>query len=116
MKKLLASVLLLTVLFLNSPVFAGATNSYKAKAHKAYKKVESTSETHGKNGVVTPKSIGAGALSLIVWPGIGQLMNDEKNTDKVLVHALLGFTGVFRIWSCYDGVVDRKGGVWNNRI
>lgn len=73
-------------------------------------------ETHGKNGKVTPKSIGAGALSLLVWPGIGQLMNDEKNTDKVLTHAVLGLTGVFRFWSCYDGVVNRKGGVWENRI
>ncbi|MCQ2788796.1 MAG: hypothetical protein MJ229_00305 [bacterium] len=72
--------------------------------------------THGVNGKITPKSIGAGALSLIVWPGIGQLMNYEKNTDKVLTHALLGFTGVFRFWSCYDGVVNRKGGVWDNRI
>lgn len=72
--------------------------------------------THGRNGKVTPKSIGAGALSLIIWPGIGQLMNDEKNTDKVITHAVLGLTGVFRIWSCYDGVVNRKGGVWDNRI
>lgn len=73
-------------------------------------------DTHGKNGKVTPKSIGAGALSFIVWPGIGQLMNDEKNSDKVLTHALLGFTGIFRIWSGYDGIVNRKGGVWENRI
>ena len=72
--------------------------------------------THGKNGKVTPKSIGAGALSLLIWPGIGQLMNDEKNSEKVLTHAVLGLTGVFRFWSCYDGVVNRKGGVWENRI
>lgn len=72
--------------------------------------------THGKNGKVSPKTIGAGALSLLVWPGVGQLMNDEKNTEKVLVHAVLGFTGIFRFWSCYDGVVNRKGGVWDNRI
>jgi hypothetical protein len=95
MKKLLTIGLLLSMLTIATPVFAG---------------------THGVNGKVTPKSIGAGALSLIIWPGIGQLMNDEKNTDKVLVHALLGLTGVFRFWSCYDGVVDRKGGVWDNRI
>lgn len=72
--------------------------------------------THGVNGKVTPKSIGAGTLSFLIWPGIGQLMNDEKNTDKVMVHALLGLTVVFRFWSGYDGVVNRKGGVWDNRI
>ncbi|MBP7211951.1 hypothetical protein KBA27_03870 [bacterium] len=97
MKKILAITLLATMLTLTTPVTALAG-------------------THGRNGKVTPKSIGAGALSLIVWPGIGQLMNDEKNSDKVLTHAVLGLTGVFRIWSCYDGVVNRKGGVWDNRI
>lgn len=71
--------------------------------------------THGKNGKITPKTVGAGALSLLIWPGIGQLMNDEK-TEKCGVHALLGFTGIFRFWSGYDALVDRKGGVWENRI
>ena len=71
--------------------------------------------THGTNGQVTWKSVGAGALSLLVWPGIGQAVNDQKD-DKILTHALLGLTGVFRFWSCYDGVVDRNGGVWHNRI
>ena len=71
--------------------------------------------TEGKNGKVSWKSVGAGALSLIVWPGIGQIVNDQKD-DKVVTHALLGLTGVFRIWSCYDGVRDRDGGVWKNRI
>lgn len=116
MKKILALSLLACMLLLNNFAFAGTTKSYKAEAKKVYKKVESTSETHGRNGKVTPKSVGAGALSLLIWPGIGQLMNDEKNTDKVLVHAVLGFTVVFRVWSCYDAVRDRKGGVWENRI
>lgn len=71
--------------------------------------------THGKDGKVTGKSIGAGALSLLIWPGIGQIVNDQK-TDKVVTHALLGLTGIFRFWSCYDAVVDRSGGVWHNRI
>ena len=75
----------------------------------------SFADTHGRNGKVTPKSIGAGALSLLIWPGIGQLMNDEP-AEKCGCHALLGLTGIFRIWSCYDAVVDRKGGVWENRI
>ncbi len=71
--------------------------------------------THGTNGKVSPKSVGAGALSLLIWPGLGQMVNDQK-TDKVVTHALLGLTGVFRFWSCYDAVVARKGGVWKNRV
>jgi len=71
--------------------------------------------THGTNHKITPKSIGAGALSLLIWPGIGQLMNDDT-VEKSATHAILGFTGIFRIWSCYDAVVDRSGGVWENRI
>lgn len=72
-------------------------------------------ETHGTNGKVTWKSVGAGALSLIVWPGLGQIVN-EQTDKKVITHAILGLTGIFRIWSCYDGIVDRDGGVWEHRI
>lgn len=113
MKKILTASLLFLVILLNTPAFAV---THKAHAYKSKHKVSKHHDTHGVNGEVTPKSIGAGALSLLIWPGIGQLMNDEKNTDKVLVHAVLGITQVFRIWSCYDAVVDRKGGVWDNRI
>lgn len=108
MKKII-SLSLLTLLVFNSSAFA-------TTKHAKAKKCHTITTTCGHNGKVTPKSIGAGALSLLIWPGIGQLMNDEKNTDKVVVHAVLGLTGVFRIWSCYDGVVNRKGGVWENRI
>ena len=71
--------------------------------------------THGTNGKVSGKSVGASLLSLIVWPGIGQAVNDNSY-DKNVTHAVLGLTGVFRIWSFYDALVDRKGGVWKNRI
>lgn len=71
--------------------------------------------THGKNGKVSGRSIGAGALSLLIWPGIGQAVNDQ-GYEKNVTHAVLGLTGIFRIWSCYDAVVDRQGGVWHNRI
>jgi TM2 domain-containing membrane protein YozV len=67
------------------------------------------------NGKVSGRSICAGALSLIVWPGIGQVVNEEAY-EKNITHAILGLTGIFRIWSCYDAVVDRHGGVWENRI
>ncbi len=95
MKKLFLMTLLVSMLSLGMPAaFAG---------------------THGVNGHVSGKSIGAGLLSLIIWPGIGQAVNDNSY-DKNITHAVLGLTGVFRIWSCYDAVRDRKGGVWKNRI
>ncbi len=71
--------------------------------------------THGTNGQVSLKSVGAGALSLIIWPGLGQIVNGQSD-EKVITHALLGLTILFRFWSCYDGIVDRDGGVWKNRI
>jgi len=94
MKKLLLTSLVLCILAMATPAYAG---------------------THGKNGKVSGRSIGAGALSLIIWPGIGQAINDQSY-EKNMTHALLGLTGIFRFWSCYDAVVDRQGGVWKNRI
>lgn len=94
MRKLLVSLMALGILSLGTPAFAG---------------------THGVNGKVSGRSIGAGALSLLIWPGIGQAVND-CGYEKNVTHAVLGLTGIFRIWSCYDAVVDRKGGVWKNRI
>lgn len=89
MKKILLSLIMCSMLTMAVPAIAG---------------------THGTNGKVSGKSIGAGALSLLIWPGIGQAINDQSY-EKNLTHALLGLTGVFRIWSCYDAVVDRQGGV-----
>ena len=94
MKKLLISFMALLILSASAPAFAG---------------------THGTNGHVSGRSVGAGALSLLIWPGIGQAVNDN-GYEKNVTHAVLGLTGVFRIWSCYDALVDRKGGVWKNRI
>ena len=94
MKKLLISFMALLILSSSVPAFAG---------------------THGTNGSVSGRSVGAAALSLIIWPGIGQAVNDN-GYDKNVTHAVLGLTGIFRIWSCYDALVDRKGGVWKNRI
>lgn len=94
MKKFLLTIMALGILTAATPAFAG---------------------THGVNGRVSGRSICAGALSLIVWPGIGQVVNEEAY-EKNITHAILGLTGIFRIWSCYDAVVDRHGGVWENRI
>ena len=94
MKKLFIALTILSIMVLSNPAFAG---------------------THGKNGKISGRSIGAGALSLLIWPGIGQAVNDQ-NYEKDVTHAVLGLTGIFRFWSCYDAVVDRQGGVWHNRI
>ena len=71
--------------------------------------------TQGHTGNVSGRSVGAAAVSLIVWPGLGQLINDQP-PEKNVTHAVLGLTGIFRFWSCYDAFVDRQGGVWHNRI
>ena len=94
MKKLAVSLMILGILSMTAPVFAG---------------------THGVNGKISGRSVGASLLSLIIWPGIGQAVNDQSY-EKDVTHAVLGLTGIFRIWSFYDALVDRNGGVWNNRI
>ncbi len=71
--------------------------------------------TVGHPGKISGLSVGAAALSLIIWPGLGQVILDNPY-DKNCTHALLGLTVVFRLWSAYDAFVDRKGGVWHNRI
>lgn len=64
---------------------------------------------------VTPKTAAGGVLSLLIWPGIGQAMNEEKG-EKVLSHAVIGLLPPFRFWSCYDALIDRDGGYWEGRI
>ena len=94
MKKVLSSLILFIMLSMAVPVFAA---------------------TEGTPGDVSGRSVGAAALSLLIWPGIGQLVNDNPK-DKNITHAVLGLTVIFRFWSCYDALVDRTGGVWHNRI
>ena len=71
--------------------------------------------THGTDGEVSGRSVGAAVCTLLIWPGIGQAIN-KQNKEKNVTHAVLGLTGVFRLWSFYDALVDRDGGVWHNRI
>lgn len=113
MKKVLTLSLLMSLLLFNVPAFA----SVDKVVDTAAKKCEACKYkgTHGVNGKITPKSVGAGALSLLIWPGIGQLMNDNSS-EKAATHAIIGFLPPFRIWSCYDAVRARQGGVWENRI
>lgn len=94
MKKLFTLVALIAILSLSAPAMAG---------------------THGRDGKISGRSVGAAVCSLLVWPGIGQAIN-EQSTEKNVTHAVLGLTGIFRIWSFYDALIDRDGGVWHNRI
>ena len=66
-------------------------------------------------GKISGKTVLSGVASLLVWPGIGQAVNDEPG-KKVLTHALLGLLPPYRIWSGYDALVDREGGYWNGKI
>lgn len=94
MKKLLVISLMICITMFMTPAFAG---------------------THGKDGKISPRSVGACACSLLVWPGIGQAIN-EQSVEKDVTHAILGLTGIFRFWSAYDALIDRQGGVWHHRI
>lgn len=66
-------------------------------------------------GKISGRSVVAGVLSFLVWPGIGQAVNSEKG-DKVVTHAVAGLIPPFRFWSGYDALVDRSGGYWHGRI
>lgn len=94
-KKLMSFLILSSFLLISAPVYAEGT--------------------HGTDGEITGKTVGAAVCSLLVWPGIGQAINKQPK-EKNITHAVLGLTGVFRIWSFYDALVDRDGGVWHNRI
>ena len=69
----------------------------------------------GTTHKVTGKSVLAGALSLIIWPGIGQAVNGTPG-DKVATHAVIGLLPPFRFWSGWDALVNRTGGYWHDRI
>ncbi len=64
---------------------------------------------------ITGKSVLAGVLSLLIWPGIGQAVNDAPGR-KVGTHAIVGILPPFRFWSGYDALVDRQGGYWNGKV
>jgi hypothetical protein len=72
-------------------------------------------EAAGQRGKVTGKSVAAGVCSLLVWPGIGQAINDNPG-KKVATHAIIGLLPPYRLWSGYDALFDRKGGYWEGRI
>jgi hypothetical protein len=75
----------------------------------------SSVEAKGTRGRISGRSIAAGALSLIVWPGIGQAVNSQPG-KKVATHAVLGLFPPYRFWSGYDALFDRQGGYVEGKI
>lgn len=69
----------------------------------------------GTRGQITGKTVVGGLLSLLIWPGIGQAMNDQKG-NKVATHAVVGLLPPFRFWSGYDALYNRQGGYWNGKV
>ena len=66
-------------------------------------------------GKITGKTVVSGLTSLLLWPGIGQYLNDNE-TKKNWTHALIGILPPFRFWSGWDALVDRQGGRWDGKI
>ncbi len=67
---------------------------------------------HGK---ITGKTVCYGLASLIIWPGIGQYLNDNE-TKKNVTHAIIGILPPFRLWSGWDALIARQGGRWDGKI
>lgn len=68
-----------------------------------------------QKGEIRGRTVVGAILSGLVWPGIGQAVNDNRG-KKVATHAVLGLLPPYRIWSAYDALVDREGGYWNGKI
>ena len=96
MKKTVCLLVLLAVVALAVPPQALAVNT-------------------AKRGKITGKTVVAGLASLVIWPGLGQYLNDNE-TKKNVTHAVLGLTGIFRLWSGWDALVARQGGRWDGKI
>lgn len=93
-------------------------NIKTAKVKKTYiktKKVYPHYCPQSYNAGIRPKTVAAATVSLLIWPGLGQLINGEP-LEKAGTHAVLGIINVFRIWSFYDALVDRKGGFCDDRL
>jgi hypothetical protein len=67
------------------------------------------------HGTISGKTVVSGLVSLLIWPGLGQYINDNE-TKKNVTHALIGLFPPFRLWSGWDGLIDRQGGRWDGKI
>lgn len=95
MKKFLAVMLVLVLVFSMIP------NAFA-----------SNTAVHGK---ITGKTVCYGLASLLIWPGIGQYLNDNE-TKKNFTHAVIGLLPPFRLWSGWDALIARQGGRWDGKI
>jgi len=95
MKKIIVLLTILT-LFFTMPLPAFAENT----------------AVHGK---ITGKTVCFGLASLIIWPGIGQYLNNNE-TKKNVTHAVIGLFPPFRLWSGWDALIARQGGRWDGKI
>ena len=96
MKKIMAIFLILVFAFSFVPSNAYAVNT-------------------AKHGTITGKTVCYGLASLLLWPGIGQYLNDNE-TKKNLTHAIIGLFPPFRLWSGWDALIARQGGRWDGKI
>ena len=96
MKKMMALLIIIALVFAFVPSQAFAANT----------------ATHGK---ITGRTTVHGLASLLIWPGLGQYLNHNEKKKNV-THAVLDLTGIFRLWSGWDALINRQGGRWDGKI
>ena len=96
MKKLTLLLLIVALSFAVTPSSALAANTAKHRKIKG-------------------KTVVAGLTSLLIWPGVGQYLNDNE-TKKNWTHAIIGILPPFRLWSGWDALIDRQGGRWDGKV
>lgn len=96
MKKMMSVVLIFIMVFALMTPHALAVNTAQ----------------HGK---ITGKTVIYGLASLIIWPGLGQYLNNNE-TKKNVTHAIIGILPPFRLWSGWDALIARQGGRWDGKI
>ncbi len=96
MKKIFSMFVILALIFSLMPVPAFAKNT----------------ATHGK---ITGRTVVYGACSLLLWPGIGQFLNNTE-TKKDVTNAIIGILPPFRLWSGWDALIARPGVRWDGKI
>ena len=67
------------------------------------------------HGTITGRTVCFGLASLLIWPGIGQYLNNNQ-TKKNVTHAIIGLFPPFRLWSGWDALIARQGGRWDGKI
>lgn len=72
-------------------------------------------ENTATHGTITGKTVCFGLASLIIWPGIGQYLNNNQ-TKKNVTHAVVGLFPPFRFWSAWDALIARQGGRWDGKL